>query len=65
MEGKETPIEPGFFERLKAGAQLAFTGSRPAWFGPLDPQTPKAQDAEGRQFDYRSGYNLTATPRNE
>lgn len=64
-------LEPGFVARVAAGMRYALTGATPgAWFGPMQP-VPPALDAEqaqqagvaGRQFDYRTGYNVDFRPR--
>lgn len=66
-------IEPGLVTRIAAGLRYALTGSAPdEWFGPMQPMAPAldTQQAEaagvaGRQFDYRTGYNVSIRPRSE
>lgn len=56
-------MAPGALARVAAGLRYAFTGQAPEWFGPLQPLSPVAPEAAGRQFDYPTGYNTTAKPR--
>lgn len=59
-----TPFEPSVIQRVAGALRLAITGKAPDWFGPREPLAPVAQDAaEGRQFDYPTGYNISARPR--
>ncbi len=68
---KRAPIESSLVSRIASGLRYALTGAAPnEWFGPMDPIGPavKPEQAEqagvaGRQFDYRSGYNTSFTPR--
>lgn len=63
--GVKTPIEPGMVARLIQGVRYAVNGQVPnEWFGPSNPLPPVAQEAaDGRQFDYPTGYNLSLTTR--
>lgn len=55
-----------FLKRLSEGTKYLVTGVKPdTWFSPLQPMVPQAQQAEGRQFDYMTGYNLNIQPRSE
>ncbi|WP_018610244.1 phage portal protein [Uliginosibacterium gangwonense] len=66
-------IEPGLVTRIATGLRYALTGAAPNdWFGPMQPMAPalNMQQAEeagvaGRQFDYRTGYNVSIRPRSE
>lgn len=64
-------LEPSFVSRIAAGLRYALTGATPSdWFGPLTPIDPalEGEQAEqagvtGRQFDYRTGFNVDLRPR--
>lgn len=66
-----TALEPGFVSRIAQGLRYALTGATPSdWFGPLAPIEPalEGKQAEqagvtGRQFDYRTGFNIDLRPR--
>lgn len=57
------PIEQGMIARAILGVRHMVRDARQAWFGPLEPIKPQAQDAKGRQFDYPVGYNVNIQPR--
>lgn len=65
--GKATDLQvqqPGFFKRAVAGLAYTILGVSPeTFFGPQQPIQPMAEEAEGRQFDYPTGYNIQITPR--
>jgi hypothetical protein len=64
LAARATTFEPSLVQRAAAGIRYALTGKRPEWFGPGEPLAPAAQDAaEGRAFDYPSGFNTSARPR--
>jgi SPP1 gp7 family putative phage head morphogenesis protein len=56
--GQGNQVEPNLVARV-----AGMTRQNPDWFGPLKPLAPIAPEAAGRQFDYPSGYNTTAKPR--
>lgn len=64
-------LEPGFVSRVAQGLRYALTGATPSdWFGPMTPIDPalEGKQAEqagvtGRQFDYRTGFNVDLRPR--
>jgi len=60
-----TPLDPGLVTRVAQGLRYALTGVSPdGWFSPSQPLPPVAQEqAEGRAFDYPTGYNLRQAPR--
>lgn len=63
MPAPETRAAPPerFVARLARGIGYIVTGRPQDWFGPLDPTPPQAPpEVAGRQFDYPSGFNLTA-----
>lgn len=52
--------------RVKAAVRYAIAGVTPdTWMSPNQPVDPVAQEAWGRNKDYRVGYNLFYTPRGE
>ena len=61
------PVQtPGVLARVGAAVRLVVTGkvNNTTFFGPLEPLAPVAQDeAVGRRFDYRPGYNISTQPR--
>ena len=64
-------IDSSFVARVAAGFRYALTGATPSdWFGPLTPIEPALKDeaaeqagVSGRQFDYRTGFNVDLRPR--
>jgi hypothetical protein len=64
-ETSGTNIDPGLIQRVVQGVKYVVTGVGPMnFFGPAQPIQPVAQEqAEGRAFDYRTGYNLQIRPR--
>ncbi|MEC4591621.1 phage portal protein [Nitrospirillum amazonense] len=66
-EKKGTAVPQGMIARaakaLGAAVSYTVTGDASAWFGPLDPLPPTAQEVAGRQFDFPSGYNLLQRPK--
>jgi len=66
-----TALEPSFVSRVAAGLRYALTGATPNdWFGPQTPIDPALQGeaaeragVTGRQFDYRTGFNIDLRPR--
>ena len=63
-KGTITPIQPGVLARVVQGVRYAISGVQPdAWFGPLQPLQPVAQEAAGRLWPYQAGYNLNIQPR--
>lgn len=68
-----TPVAPGLVSRLAQGLRYALTGTTPAgvdWFGPMAPIPPAVQGKQaeaagvaGRQFDFRTGFNVEISPR--
>jgi hypothetical protein len=66
-----TTLEPGLVARVAQGLRYALTGNAPGgWFGPMQPIEPAlgpeaAQQAgvAGRQFDFRTGFNVDIRPR--
>lgn len=66
-----TQLDSSFVQRIAQGLRYALTGATPSdWFGPLSPIEPalQGQQAEqagvtGRQFDYRTGFNVDLRPR--
>jgi hypothetical protein len=62
--GKATDLLPSFIQRAIQGVRYAVEGVTPStFFGPLQPLTPQAQEAGGRQFDYPVGVNIHIQPR--
>lgn len=64
-QGKQ--IEQGLISRLTQGVKYVIAGVVPnGWMTPGQPIQPVAQDeAHGRMWDYRVGYNTTYTPRGD
>ncbi|MDE1145629.1 MAG: phage portal protein [Azospirillaceae bacterium] len=66
-DSKGRAVAPGLIARasraLGAAVSYTVTGDASAWFGPLDPLPPTAQEVAGRQFDFPSGYNLLQRPK--
>lgn len=63
-KGKETDLPASLIQRVVQGVRYVVGGKTPdAWFGPSEPLRPMAQEAVGRQFDYRVGVNLNIKPR--
>lgn len=64
---KKTPIEPSLVARISRGLRYAITGDEGAWFGPVAPLEPVAQEpeakAKGRAFDYDTGINMRQRPK--
>lgn len=59
-----SPVPQGLIARVGAGVRATIRGVTDAWFGPLQPLPPMAQQqAEGRQLDFPIGVNLQQTPR--
>lgn len=66
-----TALEPSFVSRVAAGLRYALTGATPNdWFGPQTPIKPALEGEQadqagvtGRQFDFRTGYNIDLRPR--
>lgn len=57
---------PSPWGRFTAAARYLITGVTPnTWMSPNQPVEPVAQEAFGRNRDYRVGYNLFWTPRGE
>lgn len=64
-------LDASLVSRVAAGLRYALTGATPTeWFGPATPIQPAvtAENAEvagvaGRQFDYRTGFNVDLRPR--
>lgn len=64
------PIDPGMIARAIGAIKGGIKGWTDGWFGPnapLEPLTPpdRVADVQGRQFDYRTGFNRNITPRGE
>jgi len=64
-EPVKTPIATGVIDRVVRGVKYVVSGAEPSdWFSPSQPLPPFAQEqAEGRQFDYQTGYNLQQRPK--
>lgn len=69
---QRTPLDPGIVSRIAQGLRYALTGATPGgdWFGPQTPlpaalqgEQAEAAGVTGRQFDYRTGFNIDLRPR--
>lgn len=67
LDKMDEPVPHGIVQRVMTGVKYVVTGVGPEnWFGPMQPLPPIAQEqAAGRRFDYRVGYNLQILPRAE
>ena len=61
-----TPVPQSLVARATAALGGAIRGAADAWFAPQQPVGPTNQEqAEGRLWDYSTGYNLPIIPRSE
>ncbi len=63
---KKIPIDQGLIARAITGVKYVITGKGSEWFGPGQPVTPLAQDADGvvgRAFDFPIAFNTLRSAR--
>lgn len=66
MSSQASMMRESPWGRIKGAARWVISGVMPdTWMSPNQPVDPVAQDAWGRNKDYRVGYNLFYTPRGE
>ena len=59
-EGTKTPINRESLV-IRVGRKLGMGG----FFTAIPPQAPVAQETQGRQYDYGTGFNIQTRPRQE
>src|SRR6185312_4086575 len=59
----KTVKPPSALTRSIQRVRTTIKGVSEAWFGPMQPLKPQAQDAKGRIWDYPVAFNLNYQPR--
>lgn len=62
-KGTITQFAQDFVNRVAAGVSVISGRQSSDWFGPRSPLTPVAQEVQGRQMDFQTGYNMHLRPR--
>ena len=62
-KGTITQFAQDFVNRVAAGVSVISGRQSSDWFGPRKPLTPVAQEVQGRQMDFQTGYNMHVRPR--
>ena len=66
MADKKVPIDQGLIARAVTGVKYVLTGKGAEWFGPGQPVTPQAQEADGvvgRRYDFPVSFNTRRSPK--